>query len=87
MSLTLLQSQIQAALKSIGERTRFSEAILAKKIREQCKIEGKKKAGIALLDLEKAASLMRHKKIVDCRNLLNPEEAEKNGFTYRGIGR
>ncbi len=58
MSLTPLQNQIQAVLKSIGERTRFSEAILAKKIREQCKIEGKKKAGIALLDLEKAASFI-----------------------------
>ena len=58
MSLTPLQNQIQAVLKSIGERTRFSEAILAKKIREQCKIEGKKKAGIALLDLEKAASFL-----------------------------
>ncbi len=58
MSLTPLQNQIQAALKNIGERTRFSEAILAKKIREQCKIEGKKKAGIALLDLEKAASFL-----------------------------
>jgi hypothetical protein len=58
MSLTTLQNQIQAVLKSIGERTRFSEAILAKKIREQCKIEGKKKAGIALLDLEKAASFL-----------------------------
>lgn len=58
MSLTPLQIQIQAVLKSIGERTRFSEAILAKKIREQCKIEGKKKAGIALLDLEKAASFL-----------------------------
>ena len=58
MSLTPLQNQIQVVLKSIGERTRFSEAILAKKIREQCKIEGKKKAGIALLDLEKAASFL-----------------------------
>ena len=58
MSLTPLQNQIQEVLKSIGERTRFSEAILAKKIREQCKIEGKKKAGIALLDLEKAASFL-----------------------------
>ena len=58
MSLKPLQIRIQAVLKSIGERTRFSEAILAKKIREQCKIEGKKKAGIALLDLEKAASFL-----------------------------
>ena len=71
MSLTPLQSQIQAALKSIGERTRFSEAILAKKIREQCKIEGKKKAGIALLDLEKAASFLEETENIHFSFMLN----------------
>lgn len=39
------------------------------------------------LDLKKAAEIMRHKHIVDCRNLLNPKEALANNFTYRGIGR
>ncbi len=39
------------------------------------------------LDLSKAALLMRHKKIVDCRNLINPQEAEQNGFSYKGIGK
>ena len=29
---------------------------------------------------------MRNRKIVDCRNLLNRNEAEKAGFTYQGIG-
>lgn len=38
------------------------------------------------LNLEEVAQLMRHKVIVDCRNLINPEEAKKNGFKYRGIG-
>jgi nucleotide sugar dehydrogenase len=38
------------------------------------------------LDLNKAAGLMRNRKIVDCRNLLNRNEAEKAGFTYQGIG-
>ncbi|MBO4509239.1 MAG: hypothetical protein J5747_11465 [Spirochaetaceae bacterium] len=71
MSLTPLQSQIQAALKNIGERTRFSEAILAKKIREQCKIEGKKKAGIALLDLEKAASFLEETENIHFSFMLN----------------
>ena len=71
MSLTPLQSQIQAVLKSIGERTRFSEAILAKKIREQCKIEGKKKAGIALLDLEKAASFLEETENIHFSFMLN----------------
>ncbi len=71
MSLTPLQNQIQAALKNIGERTRFSEAILAKKIREQCKIEGKKKAGIALLDLEKAASYLEKTENIHFSFMLN----------------
>ena len=38
------------------------------------------------LDLNKAAGLMRNRKIFDCRNLLNRNEAEKAGFTYQGIG-
>ncbi|MBO5441411.1 MAG: UDP-glucose/GDP-mannose dehydrogenase family protein, partial [Alphaproteobacteria bacterium] len=39
------------------------------------------------LDLTKAASLMRHKNIVDCRNLLDVNDALKNGFDYQGIGK
>lgn len=71
MTLTPLQNQIQAVLKSIGERTRFSEAILAKKIREQSKIEGKKKAGIALLDLEKAAAFLEETENIHFSFMLN----------------
>lgn len=58
MTLTPLQNEIQQALIKLGDRSRFSEAILAKTIREKCKIEGKKKAGIALADLEKAAAFL-----------------------------
>ena len=39
------------------------------------------------LDLEQASHLMRHKKIIDCRNLINPEAAKKQGFDYQGIGK
>ena len=39
------------------------------------------------LDLQKANSLMRHKTIVDCRNILNKDNAINNGFKYIGIGR
>lgn len=39
------------------------------------------------LDLEKAGQLMKSKNIVDCRNLLNPQQALLNQFTYKGIGR
>ena len=38
------------------------------------------------LDLSKASQLMSSKNIIDCRNLLDPEQAKKYGFTYRGIG-
>lgn len=39
------------------------------------------------LDLAKIRSLMRHPKIVDLRNLLNPQEVRGYGFDYQGIGR
>ena len=39
------------------------------------------------LDLVQAAHLMRHKQIVDCRNLINAEQAAANGFDYQGIGK
>lgn len=38
------------------------------------------------LDFEKAGKLMRHKNIVDCRNLFDAKEASKRGFNYAGIG-
>lgn len=39
------------------------------------------------LDLAKAASLMKNRHIVDCRNLLNVDKVKANGFKYQGIGR
>lgn len=39
------------------------------------------------LDLTRAAQLMRHKTIIDCRNLINAEAAINNGFKYKGIGK
>ena len=38
------------------------------------------------LDLAKAAALMRHKKIVDLRNLIPVDKANVHSFEYRGIG-
>lgn len=38
------------------------------------------------LDLSRASSLMRHKTIIDCRNLINGNEAVAHGFRYQGIG-
>ncbi len=39
------------------------------------------------LDLERASYLMKHKNIVDCRNLLDAKKAKAHGYSYRGIGR
>ncbi len=39
------------------------------------------------LDLAQAAQLMRHKNIIDCRNLLDANTAKINGFNYKGVGK
>ncbi|BEK57458.1 UDP-glucose dehydrogenase family protein [Campylobacter jejuni] len=39
------------------------------------------------LDLKKACDLVRHKKIIDLRNLIDKNEAIKLGFEYQGVGR
>ena len=39
------------------------------------------------LNLRKLKSLMRTPIIVDGRNVLNREKAEKAGFLYKGIGK
>ncbi|MCR4953081.1 MAG: hypothetical protein K6A43_03305 [Treponema sp.] len=69
--LTSLQNEIQKALVALGDRARFSEAILAKKIRENCKIEGKKKAGISLVDLEQAAEFLEESEDAHYSFMLN----------------
>ncbi|EAL6858840.1 UDP-glucose/GDP-mannose dehydrogenase family protein [Campylobacter jejuni] len=39
------------------------------------------------IDLKKACDLVKHKKIIDLRNLIDKSEAIKLGFEYQGIGR
>lgn len=60
MALTQIQEEIARALNELsgkeGSKARITEALLAKKIRELNKLEPKKKAGIALADLEAAIS-------------------------------
>ena len=50
--LTPIQKEITTALEQLKEKSLITEAILAKKIRENAKIQGKNKAGICLKDLE-----------------------------------
>ena len=39
------------------------------------------------LDLDRAAKLMNHKNIVDCRNMISRTSAQSKGFKYKGIGK
>lgn len=39
------------------------------------------------LDFERVSQLMRAKRIVDARNLLDPAAMRKRGFSYQGLGR
>lgn len=50
--LTPIQKEIVLALEQLKEKSLITEAILAKKIRENAKIQGKNKAGICLKDIE-----------------------------------
>ena len=49
--MTEIQTEILKALEAMGDRSKFTDAVLAKKLREVSKIDGKKKAVIALADL------------------------------------
>lgn len=53
ISLSPIQTEILKALESLNNKSKYSETILAKKIRENNKLDTKKKAVIALADLEK----------------------------------
>ena len=50
--LTPIQKEIVLALEQLKEKSLITEANLAKKIRENSKIQGKNKAGLCLKDLE-----------------------------------
>lgn len=39
------------------------------------------------LDLAKTATLMRNKNIIDCRNMIDTEQAKTHGFMCKGIGK
>lgn len=62
-SLTPIQNEILKALQQLGDKTRYPETILAKKIRENAKLDSKKKAVISLNDLEKVLSILEEENI------------------------
>ena len=50
--LSSIQTEIAKALEQLKEKSLITEAVLAKKVRENAKIQGKNKAGICFKDLE-----------------------------------
>lgn len=60
--LNPIQTEILKALEDLSEKATFTEFILAKKIRQNGKIRGNKKAGISLADLEKSVAVLASSK-------------------------
>jgi hypothetical protein len=53
-----IQEEISAARIQLSEKSLITEAILAKKIRENIKLQGKQKAGLVFTDIEAAINYM-----------------------------
>ena len=47
-----IQEEIAAALLQLSEKSLITEALVAKKIRENIKLQGKQKAGLVFTDIE-----------------------------------
>ena len=60
--LDLIQKEIATALEQLKEKSLITEAVLAKKVRENAKIQGKNKAGICLKDLETCVEFLAENK-------------------------
>ena len=52
--MNLIQDEIAKALVQLSEKSLITEAVVAKKIRENLKFEGKNKAGLCFTDIEAA---------------------------------
>lgn len=61
--MTPIQTEIYKAIEQLSDKATFTEYVLAKKVRENNKIEAKKKAGISLSDLTDVLSLLEEKQI------------------------
>lgn len=61
--MTPIQEEIYKAIKQMAEKAQFTEAILAKKVRENIKLEGKKKAGLSLADMMTAIEALAAEEI------------------------
>ncbi len=52
--MNLIQQEIAKALIQLSEKSLITEAVVAKKIRENLKLDGKNKAGLCFTDIEAA---------------------------------
>lgn len=57
-----IQTEIYKALEQLSEKNMFTEYVLAKKIRDNVKIDGKQKAGISYKDLEDSITAIGEEK-------------------------
>ena len=82
--LTSIQKEIVAALEQMKEKSLITEAVLAKKVRENAKIQGKNKAGISLKDLEICIEYLAEKDLTFALHLNSANEILiKKNDTYK----
>lgn len=82
--LTPIQKEIVAALELMKEKSLITEAGLAKKVRENAKIQGKNKAGISLKDLEICIEYLAEKDLTFALHLNSANEILiKKNDTYK----
>lgn len=82
--LTPIQKEIVAALELMKEKSLITEAVLAKKVRENAKILGKNKAGISLKDFEICIEYLAEKDLTFALHLNSANEILiKKNDTYK----
>ena len=59
--LNQIQKEILKALEQHAEKSLCTEAFIAKTVRDNIKIEGKNKAGLSLMDIEKVVEVLGNK--------------------------
>ena len=57
-----IQKEIASAIEQLKDKSLITEAVLAKKVRENAKIQGKNKAGLCLKDLEASVDFLAEEK-------------------------
>lgn len=61
--LNQIEKEILKAMEQHREKALCTEAVIAKKIRDNNKIEGKQKAGLSMFDVEKVVEVLEEKNV------------------------